>query len=316
MINEETIVSVYDDKMTLLQFLKTVNKALDEAVLTSVEVSKKGNATLSFVFEFADGTKIESGEIVLQQGESVTDANIVDGHLYLTLSNGESLDAGNVKPVARFEINASQHLIVYYGDGTSQDLGAILQGNVNIDGKVSANIVESNDYIRPKTPNEQINESPAFLGIERTIGTSNADIFENVTSGNGKIVFDFATARVSNGKLNVAIAGHLTINGDNLVIGYRTRLANWKIALPTSILSKIYPIDGGLYNVVLGGKANCFIASSGDVPPTSNSFKDNAIFYSITKGNDNITIGFSLSNSTFEASKTYSFRFETNLILD
>ena len=61
MINEETIVSVYDDKMTLLQFLKTINKALDEAVLTSVEVSKKGNATLSFVFDFADGTKIESG---------------------------------------------------------------------------------------------------------------------------------------------------------------------------------------------------------------------------------------------------------------
>lgn len=149
MINEETIVSVYNDKMTLLQFLKTVNKALDEAVLTSVEVSKKGNATLSFVFEFADGTKIESGEIVLQQGESVTDAKIVDGHLYLTLSNSERLDAGNVKPVTRFEINASQHLIVYYGDGTSQDLGAILQGNVNIDGNLTANsIIENmNGYI-------------------------------------------------------------------------------------------------------------------------------------------------------------------------
>lgn len=144
MINEETIVSVYDDKMTLLQFLKTVNKALDEAVLTSVEVSKKGNATLSFVFEFADGTKIESGEIVLQQGESVTDAKIVDGHLYLTLSNDERLDAGNVKPVTRFEINASQHLIVYYGDGTSQDLGAILQGNVNIDGNLTANSIIEN----------------------------------------------------------------------------------------------------------------------------------------------------------------------------
>lgn len=125
MINEETIVSVYNDKMTLLQFLKTVNKALDEAVLTSVEISKKGNATLSFVFVFADGTKIESGEIVLQQGESITDAKIVDGHLYLTLSNDERLDAGNVKPVTRFEINASQHLIVYYGDGTSQDLGVL-----------------------------------------------------------------------------------------------------------------------------------------------------------------------------------------------
>lgn len=159
MINEETIVSVYNDKMTLLQFLKTVNKALDEAVLTSVEVSKKGNATLSFVFEFADGTKIESGEIVLQQGESVTDAKIVDGHLYLTLSNDERLDAGNVKPVTRFEINASQHLIVYYGDGTSQDLGAILQGNVNIDGNLTANSIIENmsGYSFEKAPSNILN---------------------------------------------------------------------------------------------------------------------------------------------------------------
>lgn len=168
MINEETIVSVYNDKMTLLQFLKSVNKALDEAVLTSVEVSKKGNATLSFVFEFADGTKIESGEIVLQQGESVTDAKIVDGHLYLTLSNDERLDAGNVKPVTRFEINASQHLIVYYGDGTSQDLGAILQGNVNIDGNFTANsIIENmNGY---KLKSTKINDDDKrFISIVKT----------------------------------------------------------------------------------------------------------------------------------------------------
>lgn len=153
MINEETIVSVYNDKMTLLQFLKSVNKALDEAVLTSVEVSKKGNATLSFVFEFADGTKIESGEIVLQQGESVTDAKIVDGHLYLTLSNDERLDAGNVKPVTRFEINASQHLIVYYGDGTNQDLGAIFSGNVNIVGTLNANNITGDSIIETPWPN-------------------------------------------------------------------------------------------------------------------------------------------------------------------
>ena len=168
MINEETIVSVYDDKMTLLQFLKTINKALDEAVLTSVEVSKKGNATLSFVFDFADGTKIESGEIVLQQGESVTDAKIVDGHLYLTLSNDERLDAGNVKPVTRFEINASQHLIVYYGDGTSQDLGAILQGNVNIDGNLTANsIIENmNGY---KLKSTKINDDDKrYISIVKT----------------------------------------------------------------------------------------------------------------------------------------------------
>ena len=87
------------------------------------------------------------------------------------------------------------------------------------------------------------------------------------------------------------------------------------IVLPDTILSKLYPIDGGLYNVILGGKAYCYIASSGDVPPNSNSFKENAILYSIAKGNNNITLTMSLSNTTYEANSTFSFRFETNLVL-
>lgn len=210
MINEETIVSVYNDKMTLLQFLKTVNKALDEAVLTSVEVSKKGNATLSFVFEFADGTKIESGEIVLQQGESVTDAKIVDGHLYLTLSNDERLDAGNVKPVTRFEINASQHLIVYYGDGTSQDLGAILQGNVNIDGNFTANsIIENmNGY--------------SFLQNEESLNDVKLDYVGVVKNGN-KITFAIA------GIMNLATA--------------KERVNIGTFTIPNDVGEKLFPIS-------------------------------------------------------------------------
>lgn len=219
MINEETIVSVYNDKMTLLQFLKTVNKALDEAVLTSVEVSKKGNATLSFVFEFADGTKIESGEIVLQQGESVTDAKIVDGHLYLTLSNDERLDAGNVKPVTRFEINASQHLIVYYGDGTSQDLGAILQGNVNIDGNFTANsIIENmNGYSFEKI--DTINWTPVYVGC--------------VKNGN---------------KLTMVVFGKYIKHEND-----PTQIYIGKINIPLDVGNKLYEYGiGGFTNSVLG----------------------------------------------------------------
>ena len=217
MINEETIVSVYDDKMTLLQFLKTINKALDEAVLTNVEISKKGNATLSFVFDFADGTKIESGEIVLQQGESVTDAKIVDGHLYLTLSNGERLDAGNVKPVTRFEINASQHLIVYYGDGTSQDLGAILQGNVNIDGNLTANsIVENMNYAnyKCKTISKQDYITPSYVSVVKT--------------GN---------------KITFVACANLNMSEGQTMDNY-TELWQLQIVIPNSVAQKIHPLVG------------------------------------------------------------------------
>lgn len=219
MINEETIVSVYNDKMTLLQFLKTVNKALDEAVLTSVEVSKKGNATLSFVFEFADGTKIESGEIVLQQGESVTDANIVDGHLYLTLSNDERLDAGNVKPVTRFEINASQHLIVYYGDGTSQDLGTLSDfGNA--------------DFTARTLTQNNVNYSQDF---QFQIGTSDIKL-TNVY--NKCEVVNNILYLIANVKLKNVSGNTKKIGGDWGTPAYIS------FTLPTNISSKIYDIDG------------------------------------------------------------------------
>lgn len=124
-INKETIISVFDDKLTLMQWLKSINKALEDAVLTGVEVRQKGNATFSFVVNFEDGSELESNEFILAQGESINGATIRNGHLYLSLTNGDELDAGNLKLVTSFEINASQHLIVNYSDETSQDLGTL-----------------------------------------------------------------------------------------------------------------------------------------------------------------------------------------------
>lgn len=143
-INKETIISVFDDKLTLMQWLKTINKALEDAVLTGVTINKKGNATLSFVFTFEDGTTLETDDLILQQGESINGVTIRNGHLYLSLTNGDTLDAGNLKPVTSFTINESQHLIVNYGDGTSQDLGAIFSGNVNINGNFTADSIIEN----------------------------------------------------------------------------------------------------------------------------------------------------------------------------
>lgn len=172
MINKQTIISAYDEKLTLVQWLKLVNKALDEAVLTNVEIAQRGNATFVFVFTFEDGTQVESNEIIVNQGESIVGATIQNGHLLLTLSNDDVLDAGNVKPVSSFSFNAQRHLIVSYADGTTQDLGlikgvsgfsinanqhlivtydngttedlgAIFDGNVNIDGTLKATYIQA-----------------------------------------------------------------------------------------------------------------------------------------------------------------------------
>lgn len=139
MINYDTIISNFDDKVTLYNWLRKVEEALKNASATNFVVNKKGNATLSFSITFADGETLESGDIVLQQGESVDQARIANGVLQLHLTNGTWLTAGNIKPVSNFNIDTSQHLIVNYQDGTSQDLGAIFNGNVVINGTITAN---------------------------------------------------------------------------------------------------------------------------------------------------------------------------------
>ena len=139
MINYDTIISNFDDKVTLYNWLRKVEEALKNASATNFVVNKKGNATLSFSITFADGETIESGDIVLQQGESVDNARIASGILQLHLTNGTWLTAGNIKPVSNFNIDTNQHLIVNYQDGTSQDLGAIFNGNVVISGTITAN---------------------------------------------------------------------------------------------------------------------------------------------------------------------------------
>lgn len=58
MINWKSILSTFDDKPTLLQWLKLVEKALQESVLETVTVNDTGNSTISFTFKFADGTSL------------------------------------------------------------------------------------------------------------------------------------------------------------------------------------------------------------------------------------------------------------------
>ena len=211
-IKENTIVSTTDRKVTLLQWLKDTNKALENDTLTGVEVRQKGNATFSFVLTFKDGTEVESNEFVLAQGESINGATIRNGHLYLSLTNGDELDAGDLKPVTSFAINANQHLIVNYGDGTSQDLGSIFSGNVNIDGNLTANSIIENMSGYSFTKNESSQFTISYAGI--------------VKNGN---------------KITFAIAGIMNIPAhiERIDLGY--------FRIPSSVGIKLFPIGNTIF---------------------------------------------------------------------
>ena len=72
MINWQSILSSFDDKPTLLEWLKKVQKALNESALTTVTVTQEksgrvNNITLSFNFQ--DGTKIVAPAFTVQDGK-------------------------------------------------------------------------------------------------------------------------------------------------------------------------------------------------------------------------------------------------------
>ena len=69
MINYESILSAFDGKPTLLQWLKMVKKALDESVLKDITVSQDG-ASAVFTFNFEDGTSISTPAVTLPKGDT------------------------------------------------------------------------------------------------------------------------------------------------------------------------------------------------------------------------------------------------------
>lgn len=68
MINYETILSSFDDKMTLMQWLKKVEEALKDGGLSSVTLSQPASNKAIFHFVFADGSEVDSPVIDLPAG--------------------------------------------------------------------------------------------------------------------------------------------------------------------------------------------------------------------------------------------------------
>ena len=67
MINYNTILSSYDERGTLLKWLKTLNEALENGALSTVTTTT-GDDYVIFHFTFADGTSVDSPQIPLEAG--------------------------------------------------------------------------------------------------------------------------------------------------------------------------------------------------------------------------------------------------------
>ena len=68
MINYQTILSSFDNKLTLMQWLNKVEDALKHGSLSSVSLSQPTATTAVLTFHFADGTSLDSPALTLPQG--------------------------------------------------------------------------------------------------------------------------------------------------------------------------------------------------------------------------------------------------------
>lgn len=107
MINWQSIISVFNEKGTLLQWLKKVEVALKTSVLQSVSVTTSAGAAV-FSFNFADGTKIDTPPVNLPRGPEG-----VPGISIKTIKAGESYEDNEytVTPIT-----------ITYSDNTTEKL--------------------------------------------------------------------------------------------------------------------------------------------------------------------------------------------------
>ena len=69
MINYDSILSAFDGKPTLLQWLKMIKKALDESVLKDITLKQDG-ASVVFTFNLEEGTSISTPAVTLPKGNT------------------------------------------------------------------------------------------------------------------------------------------------------------------------------------------------------------------------------------------------------
>ena len=235
----------------------------------------------------------ENGFIVSDQYNDLVDdvvyvSNVMQnasGHLIVTLSNGNSIDAGLIKQVSSFAINASQHLIVTYNDGSTSDLGAIFQGNVNISGTINATLV-TGDAI-----------------VENMVGYS----FTNYNSSAHATLGCIYAGVVKNGnKITFVVFGEITRTSD-FPVGDDYLAGQFEFTMPSYIGAKLYNATIGGLNILNDEQVEC-IGANYETDFTS------LPFVTLKSGNTKLQLWIYRLN-TLTLNQRYTFRYERTFLL-
>lgn len=171
MINWQSILSSFDDKPTLLEWLKKAQKALNESVLTTVMVTqeKAGRVnSITLSFNFQDGTKIVAPAFTVQDGKDGTgitdliDTNLTEKVEYVSYDTTKGLYLASI-----------QRLTYLNGKHTSTlefRLPIMPGSGINIDKRENTNEIEI-----------KVDASgfKSIFGNQTVVGNGNIDLYQH-----------------------------------------------------------------------------------------------------------------------------------------
>ena len=199
MINWQSILSSFDDKPTLLEWLKKVQKALNESALTTVTVTqeKAGRVnSITLSFNFQDGTKIVAPAFTVQDGADgigITDlvnTNLTNGNLVVTYDTTDGLRV--------FATQSASYHGGYHDSGIEFRLPIMGGNGINISKR------ENTEEIEIKV---DAGGFKSIFGNQSVVGNGSIELYQHVikiTGGNAPYNDCFAYLTIiSSKKLNV-----------------------------------------------------------------------------------------------------------------
>lgn len=215
MINDNTILSSFNDRPTLLEWLKKVEEALKSDTATGVSVENPSVNSYIFKITFADGKTIASDTIRFP--DSVKGVSILNNHLVLTMQSGLTDDLGVINPYA--------DTIVLNSETNTTEIGnnAVVDGNL----QVNSNVLFGNSVISIRGTTKQngilgtnADGKIAFKEISGGGGTRNLEVNPTYVRTEGEYaitnftITDEERNKILNGEIDI-ISGRVNWPSEN-----------------------------------------------------------------------------------------------------
>ena len=193
MINYETILSLFDDKLTLLEYLTKIEQALKNEQLTDITVTQTDASHVYFTFVFEDGSTIDTPTFTLPAGPQGIQGP--QGEQGIQGEQGPAgADGADGVSVTGATINASNHLILTLSSGNTIDAGAIPN---------TLDVIDLGDYTIV---------TPTEAGTQVGTYTLTADQLTKVANDSNNVVLKFSMEAVGVTLVNYLMRTHTQLS--------------------------------------------------------------------------------------------------------